>query len=79
MLIVDANATGRRLYPSVPIFVKVTRLSDFNIDKFYADPVDPSIAALNPEGYWFREDEITAVPAPRRTKGKYIGERVMQF
>ena len=79
VLIAHANDKGRRFFPDAPIFVKVTRFSEIQDGRFFADPMDPSIKALNPDGYWFTNDEIIVMPQHKRTKGKYIGERVMQL
>jgi len=79
VLIAHANDKGRRFFPDAPIFVKVTRFSEIQDDRFFADPMDSSIKALNPDGYWFTNDEIIVMPQHKRTKGKYIGERVMQL
>jgi len=79
VLIGHASDLGRRLFPDAPILVKVTRLSNIEFDRFYADPVNPAFKDLNPDGYWYTTSEIIDMPAPKRLKGKYIGERVIQL
>ena len=79
VLIGHANDLGRRLFLDAPILVKVTRLSNIEFDRFYADPVNPALKDLNPDGYWYTTSEIIDMPAPKRLKGKYIGERVIQL
>ena len=74
----DASGFNRHEFPTRPILVEVIRppyVTDGN--KFYAKPFnEPELR----EHYWYKLEEIVPREAPPvRIKGKFIGERCIQW